>query len=174
MKLSKKTNKNYKKKSQKGKGKPELNCAVVEYLNFIPINSKKDVNKFYQKIDKTWGIDGEFSNVIVMDQVKIDDIKQLEKISKEVKLVCKRKNGNGDCEDTAQLIIDNLRSYHNPKGKYMVEYHRLEYYEYDSDSEEYLNKEPIFVQNHGYNICYLIESEQKEWFRYNQDYNLYK
>jgi len=178
MKLSKKMNKIHKKKSQKGKGKPDPKCAVVEYLNFIPINSKKDVNKFYQKIDKTWGIDGEFANIIVMDQVKIDDIKHLEKTSKEVKSVCKRKNGNGDCEDTAQLIIDNLRTYHNPKGKYMVEYHRLEYYEYESDSEseseEHLNKEPIFVQNHGYNVCYLIESKQKEWFRYNQDYNLYK
>ena len=178
MKLTKKNIK-LKNKSQKGSGKPNYQAAIVEYLNFIPINSKKDSDRFYKKIDKTWGIDGEFANIIVMDKVKINDIKQLEKISKEVKSVCKRKDGNGDCEDTAESIIDNLKQYHNPKGKYVVEYHRLEYYEYeelnnDDNNYDYNDKEPIFVQNHGYNVCYLIKSEQKKWFRYNQEYNLYK
>ena len=167
------------KKSQKGNGKSNYDAAIVEYLNFIPVNSKKDADKFYQKIDKTWGIDGEFANIIVMDKIKIDDIKQVEKTSKEIKSICKRKNSNGDCEDTAQLIIDKLKQYHNPKGKYSIEYHRLEYYEYETlnninNNNNNNNREPIFVQNHGYNVCYLIKSDDKKWFRYGQEYNLYK
>lgn len=53
MKLTKKNIK-LKNKSQKGSGKPNYQAAIVEYLNFIPINSKKDSDRFYKKIDKTW------------------------------------------------------------------------------------------------------------------------
>ena len=46
-----------------------------------PINSKKDVTKFYNDIDSQWADDANYVNVIVMESLKIDNLQHLQDVA---------------------------------------------------------------------------------------------
>ena len=149
--------------------------AIVEYLVYKPINSKKNATKFYKDIDSQWADDANYVNVIVMESLKINDLQILKDVADKLLKSCKRKNTNGDCEDRAKDIMDELKPYSNSQGKYAIEYHRAEYYEtessdYDEETGEYKEApDPEFVQNHAYVVAYDTKNKNQHWFRYTED-----
>ena len=150
-------------------------AAFVEYLVYKPINSKKDAAKFYKDIDTRWADDANYVNVLVMKSLKIDNLQHLKDVADKLLKSCKRKKTNGDCEDRAEDIITELKSYNNSQGKYTEEYHRAEYYEtepsdYDEETGEYKESpDPVFVQNHAYVVAYDTKNDNQHWFRYTED-----
>ena len=150
-------------------------AAIVEYLVYKPINSKKDAAKFYKDIDTRWADDANYVNLMVMESLKIDNLQHLKDAADKLLKSCKRKNTNGDCEDRAQDIMTELKPYSNSQGKYTIEYHRAEYYEtepsdYDEETNEYKEApDPEFVQNHAYVVAYNTKNDNQHWFRYTED-----
>ena len=150
--------------------KEEPNAAVIEYLKYFPFNTKSDVAKFYKRIDETWGdFEGgtNLIDVIVKERKKVSSINDvLREVTKVKKTTfCNRKNGNGDCEDTADEVLKLLK--HKPEGNYMVESHRIVYYiEQDDEEANNYGDSPEFVQNHGFLVIYPISSKHKNWFKY--------
>lgn len=163
--VKRKSSKRRRTKKALGKGDK---CAIIEYLEYIPINSEGDANNFYKKIDRIWSDGANYVELIIMDSLKIDNLDILEEVSRKSKKSCKRTNGN--CEDTSKYIMDELRQYNKKGGKYIVEYHRAEYYEsidsdYDEETNTYIESQtPEFIQNHAYIVVY--EDKYKSWFRY--------
>ena len=150
--------------------KEEPNAAVIEYLKYFPFNTKSDVAEFYKRIDKTWGDFEGGTNLIdvgVKGRKKVSSINDVLREVKKAKKTtfCNRKNGNGDCEDTADEVLKLLK--HNPNGKYMVESHRIVYYiEQDDEEANNYGEAPEFVQNHGFLVIYPISGKNKNWFKY--------
>ena len=150
--------------------KLEPNAAVIEYLKYFPFDNKSDVDKFYEKVDREWG---DFEGGTNLIDIEIKESKKVNSINDVLKAVrkaknttfCNRKNGNGDCEDTADEVLKLLKN--ESKGKYIVESHRIVYY-IDQDDEEAndYGEAPEFVQNHGFLVIYPISSKNKKWFKY--------
>lgn len=146
----------------------------IEYLvENSPVFKKTDATKFYEKVDKEWGDMENGTNLINtfrkadtkhVETKRVDSIDEVKAIAKKLKKTtfCKRKNGNGDCEDTADAIFEEIKS--KPGGKYLVESHRVEYYidEYDEEIGDYAG-DPEFVQNHGYLVIFL--PSKRNWLR---------
>ena len=184
---SKKTKRVYKRKSKRPRkktksklkvnkeivsGKEEPKAAVIEYLKYYPLNSKLDVEKFYKRIDDEWGDFESGTNMIHVDVKSSKTVNSINDVLKVVDHVskttfCNRKNGNGDCEDTSDEVLKQIKEI--PDGKYIVESHRVVYYEvpFDEEYEEYEEYgDPVFVQNHGFLVFYPISGPSKSWFRY--------
>ena len=83
-------------------------AAIVEYLKYIPINSKGAANKFYKRIDKEWADDANKVNIIIMDKKNIDNLQDIIDASKNATQSCIREKG--DCEDTAKAVIDLIQN----------------------------------------------------------------
>lgn len=146
----------------------------IEYLvENSPAFKKMDATRFYEKVDRDWGDMGNGTNLINtfrkadskhVETKRVDSIDEVVAIAKQLKKTtfCKRKNGNGDCEDTADAIFEKIES--KTGGKYLVESHRVEYYieEYDKEIGDY-SGDPEFVQNHGYLVIFL--PSKKSWLR---------
>jgi hypothetical protein len=150
--------------------KEEPNAAVIEYLKYYPFNNKSDVDKFYERVDREWGDFKGGTNLLdvdVKESKKVNSINDVLKAMRKAKKTtfCNRKNGNGDCEDTADEVLELLK--HDAKGKYVVESHRIVYYieEHDEDGNDY-GETPEFVQNHGFLVIYPLSSKNKKWFKY--------
>ena len=145
--------------------KEEPNAAVIEYLKYYPFDTKTDVDKFYERIDSEWGDFEGGTNLLdvdVKEKKKVNSINDVLKAMRQAKKTtfCNRKNGNGDCEDTADEVLKLLKN--DSKGKYVVESHRIVYYIEEEDED----KTPKFVQNHGFLVIYPISSKNKKWFKY--------
>ena len=165
-----------KRKSLKALGPSNTDAAaIVEYLVYKPINSQKDATTFYKDIDSQWADDANYVDVIIRESLKIDNLQHLKDVADKLLKSCKRKKTNGDCEDRAQDIMTELKPYSNPHGKYIIEYHRAEYYEtepsdYDEETNEYKEApDPEFVQNHAYVVAYDTKNNNKHWFRYTEE-----
>ena len=150
--------------------KEEPNAAVIEYLKYYPFDTKTDVDKFYERIDSVWGDFEGGTNLLdvdVKEKKKVNSINDVLKAMRQAKKTtfCNRKNGNGDCEDTADEVLKLLKN--ESKGKYMVESHRIVYYieEEDEEANDY-GETPEFVQNHGFLVIYPVSSKNRKWFKY--------
>ena len=148
----------------------EPNAAVIEYLKYYPFDTKTDVDKFYERIDSEWGDFEGGTNLLdvdVKEKKKVNSINDVLKAMRQAKKTtfCNRKNGNGDCEDTADEVLKLLKN--ESKGKYMVESHRIVYYieEEDEEANDY-GETPEFVQNHGFLVIYPVSSKNRKWFKY--------
>lgn len=135
--------------------------AVIEYLNYIPLQSQKDVDKFYKKVDRDWGdfkSGTNMLNIFSKGKKKVNSIDEVLKAVEESKKTtfCNRQTGDGDCEDTADKVLEIIK--HDPNGKYTVSSLRFEYYLSEDEDET-----PEFVQNHGFLVFYNDNS--KDWFK---------
>lgn len=150
--------------------KEEPNAAVIEYLKYFPFNTKSDIDKFYERIDSEWGDFEAGTNLLdvdVKDSKKVNSINDVLKAMRNAKKTtfCSRKNGNGDCEDTADEVLKLIKNV--PSGKYKVESHRIVYYmEEDDEEANGYDEAPEFVQNHGFLVIYPVSSKNKKWFKY--------
>lgn len=150
-----------------GGGTPNPPAAVIEYLEYFPLQSQEDVNQFYKKVDNEWG-DFESGtnmlNIFSKDKKRVNSIDEVLQATEEAKKTtfCNRKTGDGDCEDTADKVLKLIK--HNPQGKYTVSSLRFEYYLLDDpDDPDDPDETQEFVQNHGFLVFY--DDDSKDWFK---------
>lgn len=147
-----------------GGGTSNPAAAAIEYLEYKPLQSQEQVNQFYKNVDNEWGDFESGTNMLnIFSKEKkrvnsIDHVLQAMEQAKETTF-CNRQTGDGDCEDTADKVLELIK--HNPQGKYTVSSLRFEYNlledPYDPDET------PEFVQNHGFLAFY--DDDSKEWFK---------
>jgi hypothetical protein len=142
-------------------GNPSPPAAIIEYLEYFPMQSKNQVDAFYEKIDHDWRQGANILQIFSKSAKQINNIQQLLDAVHEAKTTtfCNRKTGDGDCEDTSDRVMELLPEI--PGGKYTVESLRFEYSEQE-DLDDY-DVTPDFVQNHGILIFYSTET--KPWFK---------
>jgi len=149
----------YKKKGGNSSTSPP--AAIIEYLEYFPMQSKNEVDAFYEKIDHDWRQGANILQIFSKSAKQVNTIQQLLDAVHEAKTTtfCNRKQGDGDCEDTSDRVMELLPEI--PGGKYTVESLRFEYSEQE-DLDDY-DVTPDFVQNHGIVIFYSAET--KPWFK---------
>lgn len=125
------------------------------------MQSKNQVDAFYEKIDHDWRQGANILQIFSKSAKQINNIQQLLDAVQEAKTTtfCNRKTGDGDCEDTADNVLEIIR--HNPQGKYTVSSLRFEYYLLDDPDDP--DETPEFVQNHGFLVFY--DDDSKDWFK---------
>ena len=134
-------------------------AAIIEYLKCFPLANEEDVKNFYEKVNSEWRDDANVVNIFSKSKKRVNSINDvLIAVSQAKKTTfCNRKTGDGDCEETADEVISIIED--NPRGNYIVDSLRLEYYEYEEDSES----DPVFVQNHGF-LAFYNEKTKKIWY----------
>ena len=154
-------NKKTRRQRKKIGGNPSPPAAIIEYLEYFPMQSKNQVDAFYEKIDRDWRQGANILQIFSKSAKQINNIQQLLDAVHEAKTTtfCNRKTGDGDCEDTSDRVMELLPEI--PGGKYTVESLRFEYSEQE-DLDDY-DVTPDFVQNHGILIFYSTET--KPWFK---------
>ena len=142
-------------------GNPSPPAAIIEYLEYFPMQSKNQVDGFYEKIEDDWRQCANILQIFSKSAKQVNNIQQLLDAVQEAKTTtfCNRKTGDGDCEDTSDRVMELLPEI--PGGKYTVESLRFEYSEQE-DLDNY-DETPAFVQNHGILIFYSTET--KPWFK---------
>ena len=142
-------------------------AAIIEYLEYYPMKTKKTVDEFYQKVNKKWGYDVDpDTNMVFINNKETKRVNNIEEVLEAVSQAkrttfCKRKDGDGDCEETADEVIGIITN--KPGGKYTVSSQQLMYYIEDIDEWTGESGDPEMVQNHGFLVFY--DDKSKPWFR---------